>query len=86
MHYSTVFQSDACEFCKKLVYLVREGLIREVITTNYDCCIETAFADSLPPGAMPDEQLGVIRSLEEYRHEAGRHTEAGHLLVYKING
>ena len=67
-----------------LAYLAREGLIREVITTNYDCCIETAFAQS--KGFNGSGSVVPIRCLEEYRRLAGRHARGGNLLVYKING
>lgn len=69
-----------------LAYLVREGLIREVITTNYDCCIETAFRESFGSGDAGNQFLGVVRSLEQYRRKAGKHSKDGHLLLYKING
>lgn len=69
-----------------LAYLAREGVIREVITTNYDCCIERAFKESLPLGIDHRQYLASISSLENYRSEASKHTKPGHLLVYKING
>ena len=69
-----------------LAYLAREGVIREVITTNYDCCIERAFKESLPSGTDHGQYLASISSLENYRSEASKHTNPGHLLVYKING
>lgn len=69
-----------------LAYLAREGLIREIITTNYDCCLETAFKDCLGPDQDLSHSLAVITSLDGYRTMAGRHTRPGHLLIYKING
>lgn len=69
-----------------LAYLAREGVIREVITTNYDCCIERAFEESLPSGTDHGQYLAPISSLEDYRSEAAKHMGPGHLLVYKING
>lgn len=70
-----------------LAYLAREGLVREVITTNYDCCIERAFEQSL---ALPASTAGgaacVIQSLEQYRQSAAKHNKAGDLIIYKING
>ena len=69
-----------------LAYLAREGVIREVITTNYDCCIERAFKESLPSGTDHGQYLASISSLEDYRSEAAKHMGPGHLLVYKING
>jgi len=69
-----------------LAYMIREGLIREVITTNYDCCLETAFRDSFFQKDLAEAQLGVVRTLEEYRDTADKHTLPGHLLLFKING
>jgi hypothetical protein len=68
-----------------LAYLAREGLVNEIITSNYDCCIETAFAESFDPGNA-GEQLGVVRNLEEYRQTGSRYRRAGQLILYKING
>jgi hypothetical protein len=68
-----------------LAYLAREGVINEIITTNYDCCVETAFFESFYP--PPKQQLlGVVRNVEEYRLQASSHRVEGHLLIYKING
>nr|WP_246152311.1 SIR2 family protein [Roseospira navarrensis] len=69
-----------------LVYLVREGLIREIITTNYDTCLETAFSESLEDPAAAARQLAVVTSLEAYRTLAGCRAAPGQLLIYKING
>jgi hypothetical protein len=69
-----------------LAYLAREGLVNEIITTNYDCCLETAFEESFLPGHMKPGYVGVVRNLEEYRQNGSRHPADGHLLVYKING
>lgn len=69
-----------------LIYLVREGLIGEIITTNYDTCLETAFRESHADPAEAEARLAVVTSLEEYRAEAGGHARPGHLILYKING
>lgn len=69
-----------------MAYLAREGLIREIITTNYDTCLETAFRESLDDPAQVDKRHAVITCLEKYRAEAARHIPAGHLLIFKING
>lgn len=69
-----------------LVYLAREGLIGEVVTTNYDCCIENAFSQSLALDKGDKEPWAVVRGLDEYRYNARRHAIPGHLLIYKING
>jgi hypothetical protein len=78
-----------------LAYFAREGLITEIITTNYDTCIEQAFWASF--GSNSDERreastpkpLAVIFNLAHYREHAGRsRTPSGDpvLHVYKING
>ena len=78
-----------------LAYLVREGLLSEIITTNYDGCIERAFRAGF--GSRPDvcnrrrseQALKTIHNLEGYREHAGlRQTEDGEpvLRLYKING
>lgn len=75
-----------------LAYLAREGLITEIISTNYDCCIETAFRRS-----FGEEDAGAavatIRNLEEYRRHAGKRYVKGPdgvrrpvLHLFKING
>jgi hypothetical protein len=69
-----------------LAYLAREGLIHEVFTTNYDCCIVKAFRESLVADEPTGDAVVVVRSLEEYRRKAGRHNQPGHLLIYKLNG
>ena len=73
-----------------LAYLVREGLIDEVITTNYDCCIELAYRESFAadtPRSCPGSAT-AIHDLETYRQHAGRQRHLGqtHLKIYKING
>ncbi|NKC15554.1 MAG: hypothetical protein GKR94_26165 [Gammaproteobacteria bacterium] len=79
-----------------LAYLAREGLITEIITTNYDCCIERAFRDSFGPPAgggvtqsQSDAAFKVIYDLDSYRRGGGLH-QTGHgrptLRLYKING
>lgn len=69
-----------------LIYLAREGLIQEIITTNYDTCLETAHRQSQNDPGKTDNVMAVITSLEAYRTRAGRHATPGHLLIYKING
>lgn len=77
-----------------LAFLAREGLIDEVITTNYDTCIERAYCDTFGlmdalPGA--DSPALVIDALDEYRTKGGKRFTDGQrrrrcLKVYKING
>ncbi len=69
-----------------LIYLAREGLIQEIITTNYDTCLETALQQSQQDPGKTDTVMAVVTSLEAYRTLAGRHAIPGHLLIYKING
>lgn len=81
-----------------LACLAREGLVRQLVTTNYDTCIETAHQRTfgrrlqrlreLPENQRP---LAVISDLEEFRAHTGflntRDSERlPRLLVYKING
>lgn len=79
-----------------LVYLAREGLLTEIMTTNYDTCIEAAFKRTFAPeegssGELPPG-LAVVTSLEEYRQHGGRLLAMGDryqrpvLKLYKING
>ncbi|GBE49125.1 hypothetical protein BMS3Bbin13_00024 [bacterium BMS3Bbin13] len=76
-----------------LAYLAREGLITEIISTNYDCCIETAFRRSFGEEAVGAAAVAVIRNLEEYRRHAGKRYVKGPggvrrpvLHLFKING
>ncbi|HDH97976.1 MAG TPA: hypothetical protein ENF70_02445 [Deltaproteobacteria bacterium] len=76
-----------------LAYLAREGLVTEIISTNYDCCIEKAFYNTFGAGRQDEgkETLAVIRNLNEYRQYGGcRFTNAEPhypiLHLYKING
>jgi hypothetical protein len=80
-----------------LAYLAREGLITEIITTNYDTCIEQAFRNSFSSDErweasdtrVADIPLAVIFNLSQYRtHGSRQRTRADdHVLhLYKING
>lgn len=74
-----------------LAYLTREGLIGEVISTNYDCCIEKAYLNSFGAKLQPadGDTLKPIRDLEEYRSHAGLRQDVQSrptLRLYKING
>lgn len=69
-----------------LAFLAREGLIGEVITTNYDCCIERAFRESFGSETPVKPPLSVITNLSEYR-AMGRGLFPGDrpvLRLYKI--
>lgn len=77
-----------------IAFLAREGLIDEVITTNYDTCIEEAYCNTFgPAGAAPegDSPALAIDSLAEYRAKGGKRFTGGRskqrcLKIYKING
>lgn len=76
-----------------LAYLAREGLITEIITTNYDCCIEKAFIDTFGQSKRGEgkEALVCITDLAEYRKYGGRRFTRSSprrsiLHVFKING
>lgn len=68
-----------------LAYLIREGVISEVITTNYDCCVELALTQSFAEAKL-DCNYAAVRNIEEYRQEAARCSHDGCLLLYKVNG
>lgn len=85
---------------RAIARLAREGLIDEVISTNYDCCLERAWRNTLPADrrlnddpTRRDDRKGwhpaVIRTLGEHRQRGSRR-ECPHgfpaLRVYKING
>ena len=74
-----------------LAYLAREGLIAEVLTTNYDCCLEEAWRTSFHD-ARKVENCRVVTTLDKYRCYGG-HRWSGNcatrqpiLLLYKLNG
>jgi hypothetical protein len=61
--------------------LAREGLVGEVITTNYDCNFENAYVD-LSGGDNSD----VISSFDDYRKKGAEIGEVNRLKVFKVNG
>lgn len=72
--------------------LAREGLISEIITTNYDSCLEEAWRHTFLDVERPSEPRfapALIRTLREYRERAAeRQDNKGRpvLHIYKING
>lgn len=79
-----------------LAMLAREGLIEEILTTNYDCAFERAYAatwgEAWPaaPGRVP---IAVIDTLWQFTHAAGKRHERRpgddtrrYLKLYKLNG
>lgn len=85
-----------------LAWLAREGLIEEIITTNYDTCLEQAFHSSFGPAYASglgrgwpcyagDKPWSTITTVEAYQASGGaRRTVNGlrrpRLRIYKING
>jgi SIR2-like domain len=66
-----------------LAFLAREGLIKEIITTNYDQCLEKAFNESWVP-AREHPQPHVVHDADTNIHRM-QHGEPP-LTIYKING
>ena len=73
-----------------MAFLVREGLVNEVITTNYDCCLERAVYYSHGRDDLDGNLVAAISSLANYRARGARRlsAETGQaiLRMYKING
>lgn len=77
-----------------LAYLAREFLIDEVITTNYDACLEKAYRQSFEDKNDNKIQMAVvISSLPQYRAKSGKRYEKRQedrrvnvLKIFKING
>ena len=83
-----------------IAYLVREGLIDQVITTNWDTCLEQALQCSFETrlatplhggGASEASTFHVISRIEEYQRwgayrRVGRGRRRPVLRLYKING
>ena len=83
-----------------LAFLARETLVNEIITTNYDCCLEhaisfsTFFRPSVPENqaSAPENQKRVVSiyNLNRYREVGARYlfpqNTTSMLRIYKING
>lgn len=72
-----------------LAFLAREGLVEEIITSNFDTCISQAFAQTFEDERVACESYAIVSNLEEYRKAGGRRSSAhGHpfLKIYHING
>ncbi|MCL6477699.1 MAG: SIR2 family protein [Peptococcaceae bacterium] len=79
-----------------IAFLAREELIDEVITTNYDTCLEKSYIDTFSDLKNDIDEKNiparVVTKLEEYRENAGKvYVENDGqrlrcLKVYKING
>jgi len=93
------------QFCKLkptkahyyIAFLVREGLISEIITTNYDCCMEKAYLIILDSGYdlqktnKPDSPVFRIFDNKTFSKYASKKyfndlNDSYCLKVYKING
>lgn len=73
-----------------LAYMAREGWITQVLSTNYDTCIEKAFEESYGAGrsqgaACPIEKITSLKDYTRYGAEAHRRGEPL-LHLYKLNG
>ena len=73
-----------------IAFLAREGCIEEIITSNYDICLSTAFEDSFDAESGQTRPRAIeVATLHEYRQYSGRRYQAGKegfLKVYHING
>ncbi|MEI6503546.1 MAG: SIR2 family protein, partial [Armatimonadota bacterium] len=75
-----------------LAMLVRERLFSEVLTTNYDCLVESALTQSAAPAVpsrdWPRPRPIQIRSLDEYRQHGGERGDHRTVLLHtiKLNG
>lgn len=76
--YRDLSPTSAHSFIAKLA---REGLIGEIITTNYDCNFEKAYVD-ISGGLNSD----VISSLDDYRKIGAKRGEVNRLKLFKVNG
>ena len=76
-----------------IAFLAQETLVNEVITTNYDCCLEKAvhYCVGNHSAKQPNSSKAVsIYDLKSYRDKGARrlfpYNMAAVLRVYKING
>lgn len=76
-----------------IAFLAREGLVGEVFTTNYDCCMERAYRESFLDETK--EAVNQVHDGHTYRCRVGRrpsfrsnngNLEYLRLMVYKLNG
>ncbi len=74
-----------------IAFLAREGLIDEVFTTNFDCCMERAYTDSF--SRQPKGPVNQIHDGSSYRHQVGRtpscvgeRRQYPRLTIFKLNG
>ena len=86
---------EPCLGHQYLAYLAREGLVTEIITTNFDTCLEKAYRRTFGPLEQVDGNPccpAVVCRLPEYRQYGGKLWEriGGQqrpvLKLYKING
>ena len=66
---------------KYIAKIAREGLIDEVLTTNYDCNFEKSY-DAI----IGNKHSDVISSLGDYRQKGATGDSVNRLKVYKVNG
>lgn len=68
-----------------LARLVREGWIREVITTNWDCCIERAWTSTFRHARNRNDGPHIVVD-NETRADRAQPGSQDRLTVFKING
>lgn len=77
-----------------IAFLAREELLDEVITTNYDTCLEKAYCDTfkcMEPRTDENTPARVVTCLNDYRENAGmvyvsKERTQRCLKIYKVNG
>lgn len=76
---------------RMLAFLVREGLLTEILETNYDELVEVAVRDTFGKDShRRDRSVVVIRDLETYRNHSAtprdHRTHTALVKVIKLNG
>ncbi len=67
-----------------IAFLAREKRVQEVITTNYDCCLEQAFKETFHLFIRRKSPLCIISDSSDYEHRFANGCPL--LTIYKING
>lgn len=83
------------EYCpttahRALAMMVREGLLWEILETNYDELVETAVKETFGDSGCPGRCVTVIRDLDSYRNESAtprdERSYTALAKVIKLNG
>ncbi|PJZ79870.1 SIR2 family protein [Leptospira meyeri] len=72
-----------------IAFLVREGLIPKIFTTNYDTCLEKAFLQCLGIAEKPREQeyLSVVHdNITCMNQKVGKQGTGEQIHIFKFNG